>query len=150
MASGDKLEHQTGKRFGENYGPGTKAELGLLVAGFHVAEGEAANGRRPLCVKQYEQPGNAVLSADGIVAQQPTGLVPAPFCVESPAGTCPARSRQIQVSELLVGRPAYEVADVAPPGSPTGGEPGIEVALVARRQVEAVARKPIEQRGRRA
>jgi len=54
----------------------------VIVAGVDAGEGEAADRGGGLCVEEHEEAGDAVFDVDGLVAQQPTGLVPACFGVD--------------------------------------------------------------------
>jgi hypothetical protein len=110
-----------------------------------VREGEPGDGGDPLRVEEDEQAGDAVGGVEGVIIEQPTGLVPALVGIDDPARPGPAGRRQLQFGELLGPRPANEVADVGLASDASGGEPGIEAALVGRGQVDVEAGQPIDQ-----
>jgi hypothetical protein len=63
-----------------------------------VGEDEAADGRWPLGVEQDEQPGDAIFGFDGVVVQQPAGLVPACFGVDDARRAVPFDGQIVQVA----------------------------------------------------
>jgi len=70
------------RAFGEDDRVAAEAQSDVIVAGVDAGEGEAADRGGGLCVEEHEEAGDAVFDVDGLVAQQPTGLVPACFGVD--------------------------------------------------------------------
>ena len=86
----DDREDKRGDGFGQHDGLVAEPETDLPGAGVDVVDGEAADRGRPLGVEQDEQAGDAVFGFDGVVVQQPPGLVPSGLGVDDTAGTVPS------------------------------------------------------------
>jgi hypothetical protein len=84
------LADEPGQWFGEQDGFAPQLEADLGVAGVDVVKGEADDAAGGLGVEKYQESGDAVLGFDGVVVQQPAGLVPAGLGVDGPGGAVPS------------------------------------------------------------
>ena len=135
-----------GQRLGQHHGHRPEAEPDRAVAGVEVVEGEAADRRGPLGVKQYQQPCDAVAGAEGIVVQQPPGLLTAPVLIKRPGGTGPPGGGELQVAVDAAGdRPADEVTGFGFAGCVRADQPCVQVGLGAAGQGEPALAQPAEQ-----
>ena len=85
-AGGEKLPDEAGEGLGQDDGLAAEAQPYLPVIGVDVAQGEAADGRRPLGVEENEEPRDAVFGIEAGVVEQPSCLVPAGLGVDDPDG----------------------------------------------------------------
>jgi hypothetical protein len=79
-----------------------------------------------LRVEQDEQAGEAVGGFDGVVVQQPAGLLPPSLGVYGAGRALPLGCRELQAGQLLPAGPAYEVpgfATMSGPVADPGGAP---------------------------
>jgi hypothetical protein len=122
-AGGDQLQDEAGQRLGEHHRLAAQPQADrTVVAGVDVVEGEAADRRWPLSVEEHQQPGDAVLGLEGVVVQQPAGLLPAGLGVDDARGAAPPGGGEVQAGQLLSVCPADEVPDLeAPVGAGGGG-----------------------------
>ena len=112
-AMSDEMEDEGVEWIGQNDGLAAEAKPYLLLVGLDMVEGEAADGGDPLGIEQNEQPGDAVLGFDGVVVEQPAGLLPSGLGVDDPARPVPSGGREVQAGQLLSPCPADEVPGLA-------------------------------------
>ncbi len=86
LPDGGDLPCQRVERLGQDDGFAAQAQPYLVAVVLDVAEGEAADGRRPLGVEKDEQPGEPVFGVEGVVADQAAGLFPAASVSITPDG----------------------------------------------------------------
>ena len=147
-AGGEELADEAGEGLGQGDGLASQAQLYLLVIRVDVAEGEAADDRRPLGVEEDEEPGDAVFGIEACVVEQPAGLFPAGLGVDDAGRAAPPGGGEIQAGQLLLVRPADEVAGLAAVASLAADDPGIQVVLPAGRRGEVPGGEPVQERDR--
>ena len=127
------------QRFGQHhgYGPEPQRDRGLSASMSMSSMVRRLIVGGSLGVEQHEQSGDAVLGVEGVVVQQPSGLVPAVVVVQRAGRAGPSGGGELQVgADLLRDRPADEVAGLGPVADVAAGQPGVEVALTAGGQGE--------------
>lgn len=117
----------------------------LLVGHLDVVDGEFADGRGGLSIEQHQQTGDTVAGVDGVVVQQPTGLIPAGLGVDDAARSAPSVGGMIDLGQFVFASPAYEVAAVTPKRL-SAGQSGVKIALACRGECQLLCGEPIQQR----
>ena len=145
---GDELEDKRVEGLGQNDGLAAEPEPYLLLVGVDMVEGEAADRGGALGVEENEQPGDAVLGFDGVVVEQPAGVVPSGLGVDDAARPVPFGGSEVQAGQLLTPCPADEVPGLAAMGGMLAGQPGVEVTLPGGGQLEVAGGEPVQQRDR--
>jgi len=111
-----------------------------------VCSPESADAAECLSVEQDEQAGDAVGGGQGVVVQEPSGVLPSLvgrlYRAELPGGCRGGRQSSCQV--VLPLRPGEEHGQ-QPMGSYAGGQPVVEVGLGAAGQVEVVLAKGVQE-----
>ena len=139
---------ERGERLGKLDGYRSEAEPDGAVTGadVEVVEGEAADRRGLLGVEQDQQPGDTVAGGEGIVVQQPAGLLPAFVVVQRPGGAGPPGGGELQAGvDAERNRPADEVAGFGFAGSVVAGQPSVEVGLGTAGDGQAAVAQPAQQ-----
>src|SRR5260370_5390595 len=96
-------------------------------------------------VEENEQASDPVFGFDGVVVEQPAGLLPAGFGVDDAGRAVPPGGGEVQAGQLLFPGPADKVPGFAAAGGLAAGYPGIPGALACRRQSEIAGGEPVEQ-----
>ena len=94
----DEYEHKSGERLGQKEWFAAQADPYVLVAGLDVIESQAAEGGGSLGVEENEQPGDTVFRLEGIVVEEPAGLLPSGLGVDSPRWAVPPDGGELEVS----------------------------------------------------
>lgn len=128
-AGGDQLLDEGGEWFGEHDGFAAESQVYLVAAGVDVIEGESADCGGLLGVEQDKQASDSIVGFEGVVVQQPAGVLPSGFSVEGAGRAVPSGGGEIQADQLLALGPADEVSRGATLGEARTGYPAIEVAL---------------------
>jgi hypothetical protein len=89
-SGGDQVAGEGCQGFGQFDGDGPEPECDRVVGGVDVVEVQSADGRGALGVEQEQQPGDTVVGVEGVVVQQPFGLLPALFMVQWTGGAGPS------------------------------------------------------------
>ena len=124
----DELAQEIVERCGDEDRFSAQPQPHLLVGHLDVVDAEFADGRGGLGVEQHQQTGDTVAGVDGVIVQQPTGLVPAGLGVDDAARTAPSVGGMIELRQFVSTGPAHEVAAVLPKRL-CAGQSGVEVAL---------------------
>ena len=141
----DEFADQGVEGLGQRDGFAAEPQPDLVFACVDVLEGEPADRGGGLGVEQHEQPGDAVLGFDAVIAQQPSGVDPAGFGVDDAPRAVPLGGGEGQACELVSSGPADEVSCVDAGGGVRAGQPLIEIALPSAGQVEPAGGEPVEQ-----
>lgn len=149
LAGRDQPPCQAVERLGKQDGFLSEVKEYPVIVGVDIIGGQTADGGRLLGVEQDEEAGEPVFGLESVVVEEAPGLIPAGFGVEGAGGSVPAGGGEVQVGVLAAAGPADEVPGPAFLGGARAGHPGVQVALSAGGQGEAVRVKPVQERHRR-